>query len=71
VSLDGVALGTTPLVTALAADPRERTLRVELAGFRVETRPLVLDRSRAVEVALKKLPRERPRAPALDIKEGR
>jgi serine/threonine-protein kinase len=71
VTLDGEAIGATPLVHHVEPDARERTLRLELGGFRVETRQVVLDRSRAIGVALKKVARERSRRPALDIKEGR
>jgi serine/threonine protein kinase len=74
VTLDGAEVGTTPLTMTVAPDGRERQLRVELAGFRPESRQVVLDRSHSVELLLKKLPRERPDPPParpLDIKEGR
>ena len=69
VTLDGRALGQTPLGLHIDADGREHTLKLELAGFRAETRQVLLDRDRAVAVVLKK--RDRPRPTPMDIKEGR
>jgi len=69
VTLDGKALGQTPLGVRLEADGREHTIKLELAGFRPETRQVLLDRDRAVAVVLKR--RDRPRPTPMDIKEGR
>jgi hypothetical protein len=71
VSLDGVAVGVTPMNLLLDVDPRERTVRIELGGFRGETRAVVVDRNRVVSLPLKRIARDKPVRPALDIKEGR
>jgi hypothetical protein len=72
VLLDGETVGQTPLTMTVERDGIERELRVELPGYRSERRAIVLDRSRAVDVSLRRVAgrKERPR-PALDIKEGR
>jgi serine/threonine-protein kinase len=68
VWLDGQPVGATPLTTRLAADAREHTVKLELAGYRTEQRQVVADKNRALAIALRRA-REKPHT--MDIKEGR
>jgi hypothetical protein len=76
VILDGVRLGRAPISLPIQSSPRVRELRIEMAGFRTDTRHIVLARPSRYIVELVRL---RPRAHApnvapgtdADIKEGR
>jgi hypothetical protein len=72
VTLDGRSLGKTPLDARVEPDGREHTVTFELVGFRPEARQVLVDRDRALAVALKRRDRATARPPTpMDIKEGR
>jgi eukaryotic-like serine/threonine-protein kinase len=70
VVLDGVTVGTTPLSLPLPRSSTVRELRVELSGFRPETRALVPERDAGFILEMQKV-RKAHAVPDADIKEGR
>lgn len=74
VYLDDVELGETPLRKRVARGGMERTVRLERAGYKIETRTVVLDEDVAVPIALRRASgKPKPPRPTdpLEIKEGR
>jgi serine/threonine-protein kinase len=69
VSLDEKPLGTTPLDITLSPTSEQSRLMVELAGYRAQTRELVLDRDAQLEFALERAESAPPpRKPAVRAK---